>query len=402
MLYATDSLRHRVRRQPHGLDDVTVSLACLGTTFSVVTESDGARRAVTDLWRRCMVNAVDGPHVEVVFHQPGDEDDRALLTQLTTQAIAHASGRYLMMHAAGVADEQGRVLALVGRSGSGKTTSAVLLSRDHGFGYVTDETVAVQSDRAVPPFPRPLAVLDRESGVKTVKSPDELGLREATGAAQLARIVLLDRQDELWVDSRFDQLDLLSGISELIPQLSALPSLDRPLQRLADLIDRCGGVYRLSFSGIGDAEAQAIRDFLDAELEAKDLWQPLERPADDDVVRNLGLRDMRFRRGGALDGIRVGDEALVMVGATPIRLSGLGVTIWEAAADAPTFEELVDRVVEEHGPHPEAESLVREAVDSMVEAKLLGFGAPITVQQFLASMAPQLPVASDDACCGGA
>ena len=47
-----------------------------------------------------------------------------------------------MLHAAGIADADGLVVALVGPSGMGKTTASSYLAR-HGFGYVTDETVSI-------------------------------------------------------------------------------------------------------------------------------------------------------------------------------------------------------------------------------------------------------------------
>lgn len=376
-------------------------LVVAGLPVTVRAASQAHARALTALWSRCSAYDVHGvPADEVVIHDSSPDVGAAGLTRITSKVISEHAGTHLMFHATGLADASGRVAALVGRSGSGKTTAAIQLGRET-FSYVTDETVVVQSDGSVLPFPRPLAVAERGSTKKRVHSPDELGLRDFEGPLHLARVLVLDRQEEAPADPRFEEVDLLSGISELIPQMSALAAMDRPLQRLADLITRCGGVFRFSFTALGDDEAQALQDLLDAEFEAKDPWQPLDRPEDTDVARNTGLRDLRIRRGGALDGIRVGQEALLLVGSTPIRLSGLGMTIWEAAADAPTFDDLVERVVTEHGPHPEAESLVREAVESMVAAKVLGYGSPVTVKQFLASMAPQLAVASDNACSGG-
>lgn len=376
-------------------------LVVAGLPVTVRSPSDDRQSELSTLWSRCLAVDLDvRPDHEIEVVESSGSVGASGLSRLTSLVISERAGTHLMFHAAGLADASGRVIALVGRSGSGKTTAALRLGRE-AFSYVTDETVVVQSDRTVLPFPRPLAVTEDGVPGKRVRSPDDLGLRTFEGPLRLARILLLDRHDAPKTQPALAQVDLLGGISDLIPQMSALAAMERPLQRLAELIDGCGGVYRFSFATLGHDEARALQDFLDADIEANDQWQALDRPSDDQVATHLGLRDRRVRQGGARDGIQVEDEALVLVGATPVRLSGIGLTIWEAAAEAPTFEELVDRVVAEHGPHPDAESLVREAVDSMVEAKVLGYGSPVTVKQFLASMAPQLAVASDNACSGG-
>ena len=121
---------------------------------------------------------------------PADQQGRALLSQVTIRAIEAAAGTRLMLHAAGIADADGLVLALVGPSGMGKTTASVYLSRQ-GFSYVTDETVSIGPEGDVLPFARPLSL--RRSGGEVQRSPDELGLGLSPRDLRIARIVLLDR-----------------------------------------------------------------------------------------------------------------------------------------------------------------------------------------------------------------
>ena len=58
-----------------------------------------------------------------------------------------------MLHACGVADPEGAVIALVAKSGTGKTTASSQLART--FGYITDETVAIRADGTLCRIPSP-------------------------------------------------------------------------------------------------------------------------------------------------------------------------------------------------------------------------------------------------------
>ena len=54
------------------------------------------------------------------------------------------------LHAAGLTDDRGRVLALVAASGTGKTTAARILGRH--LGYLSDETISVGAELEVLPY----------------------------------------------------------------------------------------------------------------------------------------------------------------------------------------------------------------------------------------------------------
>ena len=145
---------------------------------------------------------------------PAGQQGRALLSQLTIQAIEAAAGTRLMLHAAGIADADGRVVALAGPSGMGKTTASSYLAR-HGFGYVTDETVSIGPGGDVLPFGRPLSL--RGPGGEVQRSPDELGLGLPSGDLGIARIVLLDRVPGHRGRPTLTAVPLVDALLELIP-----------------------------------------------------------------------------------------------------------------------------------------------------------------------------------------
>jgi len=90
-----------------------------------------------------------------------DDPDRAVryaLGAVNQLAALHTPDR-LVLHA-GAVERDGRVVALTGISGQGKTTLTAALVQA-GFGYVTDELVAIDpSTRFVDPFPKALDLDD--------------------------------------------------------------------------------------------------------------------------------------------------------------------------------------------------------------------------------------------------
>lgn len=295
-----------------------------------------------------------------------------------------------MLHAAAVSDECGAVAALVGPSGRGKTTAAMRLTR-HRLGYVTDELVSIGPEGGVLPFPRPLLAEapDSDDWGKSQHEPDELGLQPCVTPLRLARLVLLDRHPDSPTAPVIAPVPLLDGLMELIAQSSSLFTLDLPLQRLCRLVDVCGGVVRLSYTEIGDAE-QLIVDLLREPASAPPEWtDPGNGPVPEGSVA-WGLMDGRVRRKPYLDAIQVDDEALLMIGDTPVRLAGIGLTIWTHAASAPDLDELVALVVAEHGPHPDADQLVRDAVAALAGADVVGFDYPHPLFDADADLDPSL------------
>ena len=75
--------------------------------------------------------------------------DYVLTTQVTVAGLQATAGVRLNLHAGGLADDRGRVLALVGPSGTGKTTATRTLAGR--LGYLSDETVSMDAGGRVFP-----------------------------------------------------------------------------------------------------------------------------------------------------------------------------------------------------------------------------------------------------------
>lgn len=329
-------------------------------------------------WSRCMAQPDRTPVASVVYGSQDDADrrDYGLASALTLAGITRAAGTRLMLHAAGVADPgTGRVAVLVAASGTGKTTAARRLCTA-GFGYVTDETVSIGADDDVLAYPKPLSVVIAGDSPhhKSQHGPDELGLPPCPADPRAALFVLLDRDgDDPGAAPALDRVPLLDGLIALIPQTSALPAMPRPLQTLAGAVQRAGGVWRLRYHDVEDA-TDLLRDAVLADpVEPSDVTAfpaPLDRssrPPSVTSTSSAGLADgSQVIRAPYLDAIGIDDEVLVLIDTRPVRLSGLGATIWTGSARATSVNDLIARCVAEHGEHPQAGDLVRDAIRELL------------------------------------
>jgi ABC-type cobalamin/Fe3+-siderophores transport system ATPase subunit len=158
-----------------------------------------------------------------------------------------------MLHAAAVADvESGATAVLLGPSGAGKTTLAATLGRR--FGYLTDETAAIDDDLQVLPFPKPLSVLPASGArVKAQVSPDDLGLLEPGPAPYPVRaLVLLDRAAHHEGPPVVEPVATIDALPWLAAQTSYSALLERPLHRLAAVAQAAGGVRRVTYAEAAD------------------------------------------------------------------------------------------------------------------------------------------------------
>jgi len=348
-----------------------IHLRVLDTNCSVEVRSPEAADQLRKDWSRCLVQAPDADVPSILATDStlplSPEIRYRLVATLTERAIAALAGRVLMLHAAGLADDEGRVTAVVASSGAGKTTLARTLCRTH-FGYVTDETVAISDGFDVLPYPKPLSVIPTGGAPDATKEqfgPDVLGLRPCPKRLAIHRIVLLDRRPGI-VTPHLTPLGYADALVELIPQTSAFLQLDRPLVRLCELLDHCGGAYRLSYSDASQAAGPLAEPGKAGDQRAAS-WAPLSSPvAATSVTRGC------YRSAPITDGVEVaGGEAILMARSRPVRLGPVGLTIWKRAAVPASFEDLLNAAVSEHGVHPAAPTMVADAVRTMVAAGVL-------------------------------
>lgn len=303
---------------------------------------------LADRWSRCIrPDVADGRRLDArtPYHWT---------SAATVQSILARAGEWLMFHAAGVSARDGAVVALIGPSGTGKSTAARTLCRTD-FGYVTDETVAVLPDGGVVPFPKPISVVPTDGGVKRELGPDELGLRESPAQLRIGGLALLERRHGL-VEPSIERLGLLEGIVAAVSEMSALPRVPTALVRVAELVEQSGGIHRIVY---GDAEqlADHVRLVLAAEPALSGFVHHPPAP----VTETTG-----WARGEYRDAIELDGEVLILQDSTCILLQGVGALAWLIAEEAVSFAALRETVIEAAGAHPDAENLVRKAVDELV------------------------------------
>ena len=122
--------------------------------------TDDAWAATQEVWADALATrSAATPADTVTAHGaiPVESMLASLSINVTLAALRCRAGEVLMLHAAGLATPDGRVVALVGPSGRGKTTVSRILGRE--FAYVSDESIAITADGAVVPYRKPLSVM---------------------------------------------------------------------------------------------------------------------------------------------------------------------------------------------------------------------------------------------------
>jgi hypothetical protein len=303
----------------------------------------------------------------------------AVTSEVTVAAILERAGELTMLHACGVANAEGAVIALVAKSGTGKTTASSQLGRT--FGYITDETVAIRPDGTVVPYPKPLSVKQADPGAAKLQvGPDELGLQVAPDNPHIRAIALLDRiagaDYQLPV---IEPVPLVEAVLALIPDTSSQAAVVQPLQSLCRLIDSVGGVSRVSYSEASDL-AESLTPLLVADpgapSEASKEWAPALMPAaakthSASASRREPLPIGWLRAAEAVDAVEIGEDLLVLTETELTKLSGIGPIIWKSSQSPVSMEVLTARIEAEHGLPEGYEAMLDAAVDGLISQGLL-------------------------------
>jgi hypothetical protein len=343
-----------------------VHVSALGAVVAVEAPTQVVADQVRTWWSRCLAPESARPDATVAL--PNTELPltaplaQKLTHEINLRAIDAGAGSLVMLHAGAVADAGGDTIGLVAESGVGKTTATVALARS-GWGYVTDETLAIEPDATVVPLAKPLALVNGTTA-KTIVGPDQLGLARTYGSLRLRHLLLLDRDPHHDGTPTVTEVPLLAALDVLVGHSSALVRLRRPLQALASLVTVCGGLHRVTYREADDLAPVlgALTDDAEGEHGCAAHWwrDPLGDPAG---LPQLGA-DVR-------DIVGTPDGALALVNHAPVRLSPVGVIIWGHAAAGRAETDVVREL---SGLRPDGQSvptLVRETMQALQDVGAL-------------------------------
>jgi hypothetical protein len=231
-----------------------VPVSALGSRIDLrVSDGDVAAR-LRRAWAPCLRTEDDGGPVDAtvtdddLLGRPTDELLELLTQRVTVEAIGVRAGELLMLHACAVANSDGDAVVMVGPSGMGKTTMA----RTHGtrWGYVTDETAAIEADGRLLSYPKPLS-MTRPGLVKEQVSRDDAGLTRAPDELRVRRVLLLERREGAG-EVEVEELRTVPAVALLAEHTSYLARMERPLARIAGLLHDTGGLLRVDYAEAAD------------------------------------------------------------------------------------------------------------------------------------------------------
>jgi hypothetical protein len=301
---------------------------------------------------------------------------------ITRRAIDARKEDLVMFHAAAVADPlTGGVVAFVGPSGRGKTTVSAALGRR--YGYVTDETLAIRDDLTVVPYGKPLSVKLPGEPWKQQVSPSDLELLPPPPALHLVGILLLDRHaDEA---ARLTRIAFTDALAELVPQVSYLSARRRPLDRLRNLAERCGGLRRATYANaidlmpvVGELFADVPAGRVQGQEAPSNLRSPAAMSDKASAEPGAGRLPQDLEPGFVVrispSEVLIADEAVVLlVGDTVTAIRGIAPTIWRESASPVSRAQLTRAVVARYGEPAtgDASALVDGVIRELVDAEIL-------------------------------
>lgn len=357
--------------------------SCIEIDLSPLDDGDAA--AVRAAWADALAPDGADPVAVVTPLTATREQMLSHLSQdVTLAGIEAARGRAWMLHAAGIAMPDGKVVVLVGPSGRGKTTASRVLGQT--YGYVSDETIAIDADGRVWPYRKPLSVIEDPAAPKTQVPPSALNLKPLPDAElQVAAIVVLDRDENHPEEPIVEASDIGDALSDLVTQTSFLPEQHAALRFIAALAAATGGIRTVKYreaatlvAVIPQLVAQPAGDFVLPELP-----QHAAPPAEPDHV------GPRFSRTPVADEIALEHPDRVAIltvdsghhGHVTV-LGGIAPAVWRVAEDA-TLTQFQDAATTAYGQPQgfDAQAAVLVAVGQLLDAGLLTSDEPLLARR---------------------
>ncbi|MEO7421041.1 MAG: hypothetical protein ABIU87_01440 [Ornithinibacter sp.] len=354
------------------------SRAAVDTSTAEVGDTTDVRPFVVARAADGSVTVGDGIHLGSDDHLP-----YAVSRGLTLASLKRRVGDCVLLHAAGAALPDGSTVALVGPSGTGKTTASRALCQT--LGYVSDETVAVEESGRVRAWTKPLSVvIDPTSRWEKLEhSPDELGLVRAPELLHLVAVIVLDRDPDLEGGPVLEQIGLVDAINDVLPQTSSLLQLESPLSRLSSLLTTGNGPWRLTYR-----EVTECIDLVTAVARGTALphsppvtWEVAgDETVHEDTGDTARPRDERadlvgehtvLRRAPHREAVTSEGQAIVLREQATTLLPGIAAAIWTALDSPRPVTELTVMVQADVGEHPQAAALVLGAIKDLVRAGVL-------------------------------
>lgn len=320
----------------------------------------------------------------------------SLSQTVTLAAIDAARGRAWMLHAAGIAMPDGKVVVFVGPSGRGKTTAARALGET--YGYVSDETIAIDEDGRVWPYRKPLSVIEDPAAPKTQMAPSDLNLTPLPAAElHVAAIVMLDRDAAHPEAPVVEDSDLGDVLGELVAQTSFLPDQHAALRFIAALATATGGIRTVKYREA--VTLPAIVPQLVARPAAPLVLPELpqhEAPASDVALAasrgdaaDSALTGARFSRVAVADEVALEhpDRIAILTVDAEQRghvsvLGGIAPAVWRVAENA-TLGQFVDAATSTYGEPDgfDARAAVLIATGELLDAGLLTSDEPLLTRR---------------------
>lgn len=240
-----------------GVEVTQLRVDAFGVVVPIEVHGPDLAEAVADAWRDALTEAE--PSVPAISAAVGldaptqvrgadvDEVLHYLSPTVTTHAIGARIGELVMLHAAALADPStGDTAVLVAASGTGKTTASRTLAQR--LVYLSDETAAIGRDGRVLPYRKPLSIIESAgSPLKRQVAASAMGLNTEQGEFRIKALLVIERSPNHPARPTVTTLDVVDAIAAIAPQTSYLPSFERPLHRLAEVIRHAGGAHRVTY-----------------------------------------------------------------------------------------------------------------------------------------------------------